>query len=176
MHAHTPIYEFQPPGADEPLHRILDNVALLPPPPLEKCLLDVDELAVLVPEQRRHERIQHVLNARALDGVVGSDVVLVDGLEPADVVVGVGDDVHVQLPVDHPRRRVVGDVRRLDVAGQKQDGGEEEEEGEPDGAHGRRRGAERARWGGRGEGGGGRRVARVTAPLSGPAGAAKSTS
>ena len=139
MHAHTPIYELQPAGADEPLHCILDHVALLPPPSLEKRLLDVDELAVLVLEQRRHERIQHVLNAGILDGVVGSDVVLVDGLEPADVVVGVGDDVHVQLPVDYPRRRVVGDVHRLAAAEQDGGGGGEEEEGEPYGAHGRRR-------------------------------------
>lgn len=35
-----------------------------------------------------------------LDGVVGADVVLVDGLEPADVVVAVGNEVDVDLACD----------------------------------------------------------------------------
>jgi len=39
-----------------------------------------------------------------LDGVVGSDVVLVDGLEPPDVIVRVRHQVHVQLPGHHRRR------------------------------------------------------------------------
>jgi len=147
MHAHAPINQFQPSRADEPLHSILDHVVLVPPPSLEKCLLDIDELAVLVFEQGRDERIQNVLHTCPLDGVVGSDVVLVDGLEPPDVVVGVRHHVHVELPGHHPRRRVVGDVHRLARGGQRDDG----EEGESDGAHG---GGGRGRRAERGGGGG----------------------
>jgi hypothetical protein len=75
-----------------------------------------------------------------LDGeydVIGSDVVLVDGLEPSDVVVAVRHHVNVQLPGHHPRRRVVRDVHRLARA--PHGGGEGEEQPEPHGAHGRRR-------------------------------------
>jgi hypothetical protein len=45
-----------------------------------------------------------------LDAVVGSDIVLVDGLEPPDVVMRVRHQVHVQLPGHHrrPMRRRVG--------------------------------------------------------------------
>ncbi|RRT42491.1 hypothetical protein B296_00057086 [Ensete ventricosum] len=45
-----------------------------------------------------------------LDGVVGADVILVDGLEPADIVVSVRHEVDVELPGDDAPRRVVGDV------------------------------------------------------------------
>lgn len=45
-----------------------------------------------------------------LDGVVGADVILVDGLEPADIVVTVRHEVYVELPEDDAPRRVVGDV------------------------------------------------------------------
>jgi hypothetical protein len=72
-----------------------------------------------------------------LDGeydVIGSDVVLVDGLEPSDVVVAVRHHVNVQLPGHHPRRRVVRDVHRLARA--PHGGGEGEEQPEPHGAHG----------------------------------------
>lgn len=62
---------------------------------------------------------------RDLDGVFGPDIVLIDGLEPADVVVGVGDEVDVELAVYDPRRRVVGDVP---CAGGAPGGGKEEED------------------------------------------------
>lgn len=47
---------------------------------------------------------------------------------------GVRHHVHVELPRHHPRRRVVGDVHRLDHARGDEDGGDED--GESDGAHG----------------------------------------
>lgn len=37
-----------------------------------------------------------------LDGIVGSDVVLIDGLEPAHVIVRVRHQMHVQLVFDDP--------------------------------------------------------------------------
>jgi hypothetical protein len=74
-----------------------------------------------------------------LDGVIGSDVVLVDGLEPSDVVVAVRHQVNVQLAGHHPHRRVVRDVHRLGHAHAPHGSGEGEEQPEPHGAHGRRR-------------------------------------
>jgi hypothetical protein len=51
-------------------------------------LLCEDELARGVQDERVHHGVERVHHARALDGVVGADEVLVDGLEPPDVVVG----------------------------------------------------------------------------------------
>lgn len=50
---------------------------------------------------------------RDLNRVVGADVVLINGLEPPDVVVGVGYDVDVELVSDDPLRGVVGDILGL---------------------------------------------------------------
>ncbi|RRT84030.1 hypothetical protein B296_00004955 [Ensete ventricosum] len=50
---------------------------------------------------------------RDLNRVVGADVVLIHGLEPPDVVVGVGYDVDVELVSDDPLRGVVGDILGL---------------------------------------------------------------
>ena len=47
-----------------------------------------------------------------LDGIVGADEVLIDGLEPADVVVRVRDEVHVDLAIDRSSRGVVTLERR----------------------------------------------------------------
>lgn len=100
----------------------------MPPPSLEERLLDVDKPPVPVLEQRRDQRVEHILDASNLDGIVGADVVLVDGLEPSDVVVGVGDDVDVELVVDDPLRGVVGDVGCSGGAPHRSSSIEEEEE------------------------------------------------
>jgi hypothetical protein len=94
--------------------------------------------------RNRRAEVSAAEQAPHLDGVVGSDVVLVYGLEPSDVVVGVRHDVHVELPRHHPRRCVVGDVHR---ARGGEDGSDGKEEGESNWAHegGRARRVERGK-------------------------------
>ena len=59
-----------------------------------------------------------------LNGIVGADEVLIDGLEPADVVVRVRDEVHVDLAIDRGTRGVVLLVRRREQ-GRPCSGGQE---------------------------------------------------
>ena len=54
-------------------------------PALEESDFDVDELAVFVLGQRRNNRVQDVLHAGILDGVVQAHVVLVYSFEPAEI-------------------------------------------------------------------------------------------
>ena len=54
-------------------------------PALEVRNLDIDELAILVLNQRRNNRVQDVLHAGILDGVVQAHVVLVYSFEPAEI-------------------------------------------------------------------------------------------
>jgi hypothetical protein len=42
-----------------------------------------------------------------LNGIVGANIVLVNGLQPSDVIVGVSDQMNVELPGDEARRRIV---------------------------------------------------------------------
>lgn len=41
------------------------------------------------------------------NGIIGANVVLVNGLQPTDVVVGVRHQMNVKLPGDKNRRRIV---------------------------------------------------------------------
>lgn len=52
-----------------------------------------------------------------LDGIVGADIVLIDGLEPAHIVVSVGDQMDVDLAGDDPLSSVVGNVLGVGASG-----------------------------------------------------------
>lgn len=52
-----------------------------------------------------------------LDGIVGADIVLIDGLEPAHIVVSVGDQMDVDLAGDDPLSGVVGNVLGVGASG-----------------------------------------------------------
>ena len=68
------------------------------------------------------------MGAGDLDGVVGANVVLIDSLEPAYVVVGVGDKVDVELIRDDPLCGVVCDAIGLHRRPETDDEKEEQEE------------------------------------------------
>jgi hypothetical protein len=58
---------------------------LVAPPPLEECLLDLDEAPVRVLEQREHRCADDGVDVRVLDRVVCSVVVLIDRLKPPNL-------------------------------------------------------------------------------------------
>eukprot|EP00964_Phaeocystis_antarctica_P118442 scaffold82230_cov73-Phaeocystis_antarctica.AAC.2 len=99
VHAPAAVDKLQLPRPHEPPRERLDLRCLLRPPTLEEGLFRVDELALGVLGQRADHRVEDVPNARVLDAVVLPSVVLIDRLQPADVVMCVRDDVHVEDPL-----------------------------------------------------------------------------
>ena len=93
MHAPAAVDELPLAGRYKLLHVGPHRVALLPPPALEEGLLDVDELALRIALQSGDGRGEDMLYGCVLDVLVRADVVLVDGLEPAHIVVRVGDEM-----------------------------------------------------------------------------------
>ena len=89
VHAPAAVDKLELPVCDELCKALLGGLAALHPPALKEAGLNVDELAVWVFFQARHDRVQDVVD------VLG--VVLVDGDEPARVIVGVGHKMHVDL-------------------------------------------------------------------------------
>ena len=76
-------------------------------PSLEEGLLNLDEAARWVLEQREDRRRDDAVDVGVLDGVVGPVVILVDRLEPPNVVVRMRNDVHVDHAFDARRRQDV---------------------------------------------------------------------
>ena len=81
VHAPPPVDEGQPAGLDEGARGVPGLVVLLAPPALEEGLLHVRELARRVLLQRCHDAGDDVAHRGVLDAVVGTGVVLIDGLE-----------------------------------------------------------------------------------------------
>lgn len=71
------------------------------------CLLNEDELAVGIREQGWDERIENILDTGALDGVVRTDIVLINRLQPPDIVVGVRNQMDVELARNHAMGGVI---------------------------------------------------------------------
>ena len=89
VHAPAAVDERKLLGVDELAHLRLGGVGLHAPPALEEGDLGVDELARRVARKALDHGGDHAANVGVLDRVVGPGVVLVDGLEPAGVVVRV---------------------------------------------------------------------------------------
>lgn len=86
-------------GRSQPIERRLCPVQALrtaPPPRQSTDLLYVDKLSVGVPKQLLRHGIQQPLHRGVGDGVISPVEILVRVLKPPNVVVAVGDDVHVQ--------------------------------------------------------------------------------
>ena len=64
------------------------------------------------PETKKEEKKRRKKGSY-LDGIIGSNVVLIDGLQPPNVVVSVGHQMDVDLSRHDPVRRVVAHVRRI---------------------------------------------------------------
>ncbi len=122
VHAPAAVDKVELAARNERLRRRLARRRELAPPPLEEGLLDVRELARRVLRERRHHRVEDHPHVRVLDRVVRAAEVLVDRLEPPDVVVRVRHDV------ERDRRRL----------GFERDAGEGRGRGEECEAHRRR--------------------------------------
>ena len=96
MHTPAAVDELQLTSRHQLLHVRLRRVGLLPPPALEEGLLHVDELAGGIALQGGDDRGEDVLDGCVLDVLMGADVVLVHGLQPAHIVVRVRDQVDGQ--------------------------------------------------------------------------------
>ena len=95
VHAPAAIDELEPALVDEPPDDGLHLVALLEPPLLEEGHLDVDESLLPIHQQLRNHRVEDVLDAGVTEALLRPVKVLVHRLEPADIVMGVGNDMDV---------------------------------------------------------------------------------
>ncbi|CAG2109289.1 unnamed protein product [Medioppia subpectinata] len=66
---------------------VFDSIGLMCPPLPEECRLDVYEPAIGLSVERLYHRIEYILNAGVLYALFGAPVVLVQRLEPTDIVV-----------------------------------------------------------------------------------------
>ena len=82
---------------DQLLCDVAALVVLLVPPPLEEGLLGEGEAPVGVHLEALDDGVEGVADAGVLEIVSLAVEVLVDRLEPADIVVRVGDQVHIEL-------------------------------------------------------------------------------
>lgn len=94
MHAPASIGELKLPARDQLFGQRAGLLVLLPPPTLEEGLLDVRERAIRVLRQPLHDGVQDHVHICALNGFVLAGVILIDGLQPTDIIVGVRDNVH----------------------------------------------------------------------------------
>ena len=94
VHRPAGVDHLQLPVRDEGANTVLHRFGLQIPPHLEELDLDLHEATLRVREKRGHDRAEFDLNICALDIVSSSIEVLVDRLQPADIVVRVRADVH----------------------------------------------------------------------------------
>lgn len=100
MHAHSTIYEFELTRVDKLFDFKFHSFTLLPSPSLEKCHFNIYKLAVLILQECGHHRIKHVLHTCTTNGVVGSDIVLIDGFKPTNIIVRVRNQVNIDFVGD----------------------------------------------------------------------------
>ena len=117
MHAPPAIHYLKTSLLYQLLYLVLHLVGLLPPPHAEELHLDVCELLLGVHQQLVDYRVDNQLDAGLCHVLVRPREVLVDGLEPADIIVRVGDQMHGDLPVPEARPERVQVVAELRVRG-----------------------------------------------------------
>lgn len=91
-------HERQLTARDESLGGILPFLGLLVPPALEKCLLCEGEAPVWVDLECLHDRVERVRHAGGGKIVALAVEVLVHGLQPANIVMRVRDQVYLLPP------------------------------------------------------------------------------
>lgn len=96
IHAPGAANKFESSLLHQHLNCLLDLGLLLLPPLEEEGRFHIDETLLGIPEQSLHHRIDYVLDSSLLDLGLAAIVVLVDGLQPAHIVMCVGHQVHVQ--------------------------------------------------------------------------------
>ena len=77
------------------MNGVMHLVILLEPPLPEEGRLHVNKPPARVVQQCIHHRVQNVLDSRPLNVTPRAIVVLVDGLEPAHVIMRMRNDVHI---------------------------------------------------------------------------------
>ena len=88
VHAPSAVYEFNLPGMHQRAHLFLFGGRLVPPA-CKECRLDPHELAVTILREPRQEGVQDVVDL--------VEKVLVHCDLPADIIMRMGDQVHVDL-------------------------------------------------------------------------------
>ena len=96
-HAPARVHELQLSLLHQGPHPLPLTLGGLVPPAVEEGHLDDRELVVRVIGELLHDSVDRVLHPRELGAHVGPVEVVVDRLEPAHVVVRVGDQVHGQV-------------------------------------------------------------------------------
>ena len=97
MHAPACIHKLEATLFDELFDLLLDLLSLSLIPHREELHLDVGELAVRVIHKFLDHSTEDHVDFSDLVGLVGPSVVLVDCLEPPNVIVSVGNQVNIEL-------------------------------------------------------------------------------
>ena len=97
MHRPTSVHKIEATFLDKLMDLFLHLFSLTLPPHRPKFHLNLSETLLLVGHELDDIGVNNVLNVGLLRVLVRPHEVLVGRLEPAHVVVRVGDDVHVQM-------------------------------------------------------------------------------
>lgn len=99
VHGPAGIDELETALFDELTNVVLLLLSLLFPPHREELHLDLSEALVFVSHELDHVRIDNVSNVSDLDILRRTGKVFINSFEPADIVVTVWHDVHIQVVV-----------------------------------------------------------------------------
>ena len=91
VHAITTIDELKLAISEELLYQSLHSLVLFRPPSFKEAHFDINESFARVGIEHREHGVQDILNTLDCDGLLRVYVVLVDGFEPAYVIMGVGN-------------------------------------------------------------------------------------
>jgi hypothetical protein len=117
MHAPPTVHYLKTSLLNQLPYLVLHAIALLPPPHAEELHLYVCELLLGIHHQLFDYRVDYQLDAGLCHVLVGPREVLVDGFEPADIIMRVGDQMHGYLPVPEARFEGLQVVAKLWVRG-----------------------------------------------------------
>lgn len=99
VHAPATVHEFETTFLDETPDLVFDLLSLLEIPHGEELHFDVGEFSVWTFDQFLDDCAQNEVDLGLLVLLIGARVVLIDCLEPSDVVVRVSNQVHIEMLV-----------------------------------------------------------------------------
>ena len=96
IHAPASSYELQSSLINKILDNILHRLTLFTPPPPEEGRFNVDEPALLILQQGMDDTVQDVLDSSSLNIISAAVVILINSLQPSNIIVSVGNKVNIE--------------------------------------------------------------------------------